>query len=62
MCQEKHCNCLTELAEKRLPPEKTLDYVEKDFRKKVRRKIITRTEILDILAFLYEKDSQKHTF
>lgn len=52
---------ITELAEKRLHPENTLDYVEKDFSKKVRQKNITRTEILDVLAFLYEKDSQKHT-
>ncbi len=52
---------ITELAEKRLHPEKTLDYVETDFSKKVRRKNITRAEILDVLAFLYEKASQKHT-
>ncbi len=52
---------ITELAEKRLHPEKTVDYVEKDFSKKVRQKNITRTEILDVLAYLYGKDSQKHT-
>lgn len=52
---------ITELAEKRLHPEKTFDYVEQDFSKKVNRKNITRTEILDVLSFIYEKDAHKHT-
>ena len=52
---------ITEIAEKRMQPEKTLEYIEKDFRKKVRRKNITRAQILDILSYIYEKDSQKRT-
>ena len=52
---------ITEVAEKRLHPKKTLDYVEQDFSKKVNRKNITRTEILDVLSFIYEKDAHKHT-
>ncbi len=52
---------ITELAEKRIHPEKTLDYVEQDFSKKVNRKNITRTEILDVLSFIYEKDAHKYT-
>ena len=52
---------ITELAEKRIHPEKTFDYVEQDFSKKVSRKNITRAEILDVLSFIYEKDAHKHT-
>lgn len=52
---------ITELAEKRIHPEKTFDYFEQDFSKKVNRKNITRAEILDVLSFIYEKDAHKHT-
>ncbi len=51
----------SEIAEKKNYPNKTLEFVEKDLRQKIRRRNITRADILDVLSYVYENESQKYS-
>ncbi len=50
---------LTEIAEMTGHPDKTLEFVEKGLKQKIQRRNLTRSDILNVLSFLYENDSQK---
>lgn len=48
-----------EIADKTPHPDKTLEYVEMELRQKTRRNNLTRTDILDVLSYFYENESQR---
>lgn len=51
----------SEIAEKTRSPDKTLEFVEKDLRQKIRQRNITRADILEALSYIYENESQKYS-
>ena len=51
----------SEIAEKTRFPDKTLEFVEKDLQQKIRQRNITRADILDVLSYIYENESQKYS-